>query len=337
MRATIITAGYTVITDLGRTSGPAFGIPVNGALDQFSARVANTLVGNRQDAPLLEITAFDMSLRPDVRMLIAVTGAEATLTIGGFEHPQWEPVLVEPGELVEVHRIKNGLRCYLAVFGSVSTGQLLGSCAPDTVLGFGTKLADGDGIDLLCTPSAIENPLLGIPFFRLPVPVPARPQQPVIEVVDGPDRDQFMPTDTRLFEAPYTVGLQSNHVGLRLSGPMPVRQTTGEILSRGVPVGAVEAPAGDQLLVLHRGRGVTAGYPVLAVVTEQGLDLMAQLRPGDTLTFRRTTVPRAARIERDRRARINRLAEVVSNAFAALGLHDNGDGDPRWLATTPTH
>ena len=48
------TASIAVVTDLGRTRGPAQGLPVNGALDQYSARVANILVANPEPAPLIE-------------------------------------------------------------------------------------------------------------------------------------------------------------------------------------------------------------------------------------------------------------------------------------------
>ena len=56
---TAIEAGAVQVTDLGRTRGPRFGVPANGALDQRSARVANILVGNADGAPLLEITPED--------------------------------------------------------------------------------------------------------------------------------------------------------------------------------------------------------------------------------------------------------------------------------------
>ena len=80
--------------------------------------------------------------------------------------------------------------------------------------------------------------------------------------------------------------------------PFPSASLTSEVLSRGVPVGAIEVPSREELLVLHRGRGVTAGYPVLAVVTSRSLDLLAQARPGHTVTFRKTTVAEATAMHR---------------------------------------
>jgi allophanate hydrolase subunit 2 len=117
---------------------------------------------------------------------------------------------------------------------------------------------------------------------------------------------------------------------LRFAGEPPVRQTSGEILSRGVPVGAVEVPAGTEVLVLHRGRGVTAGYPVLGVVTGAGLDALAQVRPGDEVRFRHCTLQQAVARTRSRRAASDALARRVATAFDGLGLFDLATGDDRW-------
>ena len=337
MTRVITQPGNTVVTDLGRRRGPAFGLPVNGALDQHAARVANALVANRQDAPLLELTAFDFACRVDADALIAVTGAPAVVTIDGYREAQWQPLIVEAGQTVRIGGITDGLRVYLAVLGSVEAPQLMGSCAPDTVLGFGERLRTASELRMLRHLGATRHGEFGVPLFHFRVPLPGRPRPMVVDVVDGPDLSEFGDTAERIFDSPYRVGQQSNHVGLRLAGAMPQRRVSGEVLSRGVPVGAVEAPAGDELLILHRGRGVTAGYPVLGVVTESGLDLLAQARPDDLVSFRRTTVDAARAETRARRASIDELGRSVSRALAARGLTVDADGDDRWrLPLHPT-
>ncbi len=75
----------------------------------------------------------------------------------------------------------------------------------------------------------------------------------------GPEADQFGPD---ALAGSYQVTRDSDHVRLRLSGDTAERREDGEILSRGVPVGAVQIPPTGGLLVLLRGRLVTAGYPV---------------------------------------------------------------------------
>ncbi|MFJ7298074.1 5-oxoprolinase subunit C family protein [Streptomyces collinus] len=320
---TIETPGISTVQDLGRIGRSRYGLPVGGALDQHSARVANVLCGNDERAPLLEITALDFACTPSSDILVAVTGAPADVTVGAAAHRQWEPVVVRGGETLRVSGIRHGLRVYLAVLGSLETEYLQGSCAPDTILGFGPALRAGDELTLRTSCPPLDHPYSRIPLFRLNAPTPAFPTTTwTIDVTDGPDRAEFGDTAARLLDTPFTVSPQSNHIGLRLrgEGPLPRRITRGEVLSRGVPVGAVEVPTGDELLVLHRGRGVTAGYPVLAVVTATGLSALGQVRPGQTLRFRHRTLDQAVTAHRARRMAVDALKTRVRTTFDTLRI-----------------
>ncbi|MGZ4661915.1 MAG: 5-oxoprolinase subunit C family protein [Arthrobacter sp.] len=323
--------GNSVVTDLGRLRGPRFGLPVNGALDQFSARAANILAGNDEREPLLEITVLDFRMRATTDILIAVTGAPLQLTVGGRECQQWEPVSVRAGETVALRRMNGGLRAYLAVHGSVEAPVLLGSCAPDTVVGFGLRLTEGTELKTSRSVAPIRQPYFDLPLFRLGLTRPEFSSQAVVEVTDGPDVDEFGDSAELLYNTEYTVSARSNHIGLRLGGALPERRSTAEVLSRGVPVGAIEVPSREELLVLHRGRGVTAGYPVLAVVTSRSLDVLAQARPGHTITFRKTTVRDATAKHRAALRELENLRSAVSTVFSLLGI----GSQPGWPQLAP--
>lgn len=295
-----------------------------GALDQYSAAMANTLVASPAEAPLIELVAHDFAATSDSDLLVAVTGADADVTIDGHPQPRWEPICWPAGTQLAITRIRAGLRVYLGIHGNVSAPRLLGSCAPDTVLGFGAVFAPGDMCQVDVTAGEITQPWFGIPFFRFG----ARPHRFAghwdIPVTDGPDIAEFGDTADRLYHHDYTVGASSNHIGLRLGradhGSIPHRQTHAEVLSRGVPIGAVEVPAGDEILVLHRGRGVTAGYPVLAVVTTVGLSRLGQARPGDTVRFRPVSPATAIADLREQQARLHHVSTRVRTAFSSLGI-----------------
>ena len=312
--------GNSVVTDLGRTRGPRFGLPVNGALDQYSARAANILVGNLDNDALIEITALDFRMKATTDILIAVTGAPLTLTVGGRPSSQWEPVSVRAGESVSIRRIRSGLRAYLAIHGSIEADMLLGSVAPDTVVGFGLQLKEGTSLPTRRSVGPVRQPYFDLPLFRLGLERPTMGSDLSVDVTDGPDIAEFGESGELLFTSEYTVSGRSNHIGLRLGGDLPERTSSGEVLSRGVPVGAVEVPSREELLVLHRGRGVTAGYPVLAVVTSTGLDVLAQARPGDKVRFRKTTVAEATAAHRRSRAQLETLRESVNTVFGLLGI-----------------
>jgi biotin-dependent carboxylase-like uncharacterized protein len=317
---TVTQAGHAVVQDLGRFGRSRSGLPVNGALDQYSARVANVLAGTAENAPLVEITALDFACTPSADVLVAVTGAPADVTVDGARRTQWEPLTVHAGQTIRVSGIRDGLRVYLAVHGGVAAAYLLGSCAPDTILGFGRTLRAGDELTLTTRLPPIDHPVFRHPVFRLRPPVPRFGEPWTVDVTDGPEIAEFGASADRLFGEPFTVTARSNHVGLRLGGRVPRRETAGEVLSRGVPVGAVEVPAGDELLVLHRGRGVTAGYPVLAVVTTAGLSALGQVRPGQTVRFRRRAVEDAVSAHLAQHHAMRALHQRVSTVFNALRI-----------------
>jgi biotin-dependent carboxylase-like uncharacterized protein len=318
--------GLSCLQDLGRYQGARIGQMTGGALDQYSATMANTLLARPPEAPLIELVAHDFAATPDTDLLVAVTGADADVTIDGHPQPQWEPILWPAGTRLSISRIRTGLRVYLAVHGRICGPRLLGSCAPDSVLGFGTVFARGDLCHLEVDCPKISQPCFGIPFFRLG----ARPHRFTghwdIPLTDGPDIAEFGGSVDRLYHQDYTVGASSNHIGLRLGradhGPIPRRQARTEVLSRGVPIGAVEVPAGDEILVLHRGRGVTAGYPVLAVVTTIGLSRLGQARPGDTVRFRPVSTATAIADLRQQQAHLHEVGTRARTAFASLGIAD---------------
>ena len=318
--------GNTAVTDLGRFRGPRYGLPVNGALDQYSARAANILAGNEENAPLLELTAFDVRMTTTTDLLIAVTGATLELTVGGRVCQQWEPVSVRAGETIALRGMTCGLRAYVAVHGSFDVPSLLDSCAPDTVVGFGLQLTEGTALTTRRAVPPIRQPYFDLPLFRLGVKRPPAGRDLLVDVTDGPDISEFGDSANLLFTSEYTVSPRSNHIGLRLGGVLPERISTGEVLSRGVPVGAIEVPSREELLLLHRGRGVTAGYPVLAVATSLGLDLLAQARPGDRVRFRRTSVAEATAAYRRSMQQLETLREAVVAVFSLLGI----GGPARW-------
>jgi biotin-dependent carboxylase-like uncharacterized protein len=321
---TVLDPGLTSVQDLGRPGAPRSGQMAGGALDQYSARMANALVASAPEAALFELVAQDFAATVDADVLVAVTGADADVTVDGCPHPQWEPIIWRAGTRLAIRSIRSGLRVYLAVHGALHTDRLLGSCAPDTVLGFGATLRPGAvrTVTVDCPP--VVQPWFDIPFFRLG----ARPHRYSgtwnVDLTDGPDAAEFGGTADRLTDADYVVGARSNHIGLRMgradSGPLPRREVSAEVLSRGVPIGAVEVPDGDEILVLHRGRGVTAGYPVLAVVTTVGLSRLGQARPGDRVRFHHVTRGVAVADYRRQQAHLAEIRARVRIVYSSLGI-----------------
>jgi antagonist of KipI len=74
-------------------------------------------------------------------------------------------------------------------------------------------------------------------------------------------------------------------MGLRLQGA-PIAVDSGrEMITEGVPLGAVQVPAGGQPIILFVEQQTTGGYPKIANVISADLHSVGQLRPRDEIRF----------------------------------------------------
>lgn len=315
---TVVRPGLTTVQDRGRSGYGRFGVATNGAGDRYSAAVASVLVANDVSDPLLEVTATSLTFTVDRPSLVAVTGATERVEVDGHPQPVWQTLAVPAGAQVVVAEPVCGLRSYVAVGGQVQAPATLGSVAPDPLLEVGTRLEAGDTLEVATRYAGLDHPYTVIPVFRFRVPHPAFRHDWVIDVTPGPETAQF--GHEALTTGHYEVGHDSDYVGLRLTGDTATRQGGGEILSRGVPVGAIEIPPAGGLLALLRGRLLTAGYPVVGVATTVAVDRLTQARPGDRLTFQASTPAEGIRQAREQAAMIDGLRGSVRAAFAASGL-----------------
>lgn len=267
----------STLQDLGRRGWAHLGVPRAGALDRGAAALARRLVGGGDQDAVVETTVGGVVLRTRQALTLAVTGARCEVRVGARAVPFGAPVTVPAGAVVSVGPAVTGVRSYVAVAGGLVVDPVLGSRSTDTLAWVGPpRLAAGQ--------------LLGVGTAGLlPEPPPAvvtRPRDPVLHLRAGPRADWLgAGAWDALDHATYTVAADSDRVGLRLSGP-EVRRREGELPSEGIVLGAVQLPPSGQPVVFLADHPTTGGYPVVALVADQDLDLCAQLRPGDEIRLR---------------------------------------------------
>jgi len=315
---TIRQVGHCVVQDLGRPGHAAIGVAANGSADQHAARTANILVGNAEDAALLELTASELAFTAGSDLLVAVTGAARHVLVDGHPHPAWETVTVFAGSHVLVPVGPTGYRSYLGVNGTIEADRVLGSVAPDRLIGAGRQLAADDTVTVDSSFTTRGGRWWEL-LFRLAAAPVVLGDTIEVDATPGPDVDRIRGGLAAL-DAPFLVTPQSDDIGLRLTGVPIERTTTEEILSRGVPVGAIEVPPDGGVIMLMRGRLVTAGYPVLAVVTTESLDRLGQTGPGATVRVNVCDLDEARAAILRRHDERRELAGRVRTALAASGL-----------------
>jgi biotin-dependent carboxylase-like uncharacterized protein len=190
-------------------------------------------------------------------------------------------VALRDGDRLVLGPPDSGLRTYLSVRGGVVVDAVLGSRSTDVLSGIGpAPLTAGDTVPV-GTPPTDVFPVVDAAAPH-PVPAPLR-----LRTTPGPRTDWFADAGG-LTAATWTVSPDSNRVAVRLEGPPLERaqEYAGrELPSEGLVPGAVQVPADGRPLVFLADHPVTGGYPVIAVVRHTDLDLAAQARPGDPLTF----------------------------------------------------
>ena len=87
------------------------------------------------------------------------------------------------------------------------------------------------------------------------------------------------------FETSYRVTEASNRMGLRLDGAKIELREQHEMITAGVPLGAIQVPSGGQPMIVFVEQQTTGGYPVIASVIAADLASVGQLRPRDVIEF----------------------------------------------------
>jgi allophanate hydrolase subunit 2 len=108
----------------------------------------------------------------------------------------------------------------------------------------------------------------------------------VLRVTPGPQSEWFPETSLpALCENTYRVAEESNRMGLRLEGRPIARESTSEMITEGVSLGAVQITASGLPIILFVEQQTTGGYPKIANVISADLHSLGQLRPRDEIRF----------------------------------------------------
>ena len=279
----------TVFQDLGRHGQARQGVSASGAMDQAALKAANRLVGNASNAAALETVGGGLQLRSVGDNVVAVTGADAVLTLTTADGQRWsvpryEPVALADGDMLAVGQPTAGARCYVAVRGGFAEAPVMGSCATDTLAHVGpAPVAVGDWLAVQPAPATSVVAAPELP----PADLPTLEQEVVLDVVMGPRTDWFTTEAIARFAAQrWQVTPQSNRVGLRLAGEVPLdRAITGELPSEGTALGALQVPPSGQPVLFLADHPLTGGYPVIGCVAPYHLDRAGQIPVGAWLRF----------------------------------------------------
>jgi antagonist of KipI len=301
----------TTIQDIGRYGFSQFGVPPSGALDTFSYRAANLLVGNKQGEASLETTIMGLKLKALREVVIAVTGGDLSPALNGEPLEMWRAHLLVEGDVVSFKKVRTGCRAYLAASGGLIVPKVMGSRATYLSGKFGgldgRGLKKGDILFTLDIPCSLSQ--LG---FRFPSDwIPQIDKEALLRVIPGPQDRHFTEKGFQTFSSSsYQVTPQCDRMGVRLEGPKIERRSDVEesIISEGLIPGAIQVPGDGQPIIILT-ELVTGGYTKIATVISVDLPRVAQLKPGDRVRFAPVSVEEAHHFLREQERRLQGFKE----------------------------
>ena len=300
---TVLSAGFqTTVQDCGRPGLRKFGVTPGGALDSTSLRLANLLVGNFEGAAGLEISSGRIRLQIDGDRLIAWSGGEFEVRLGGGLVPILHCARASADADIEILP-KRGGRAWLAISGGINVPEVLGSRATDLRAHFGgwegRALRDGDELPLggeseLCARvrDAIPN---HVSDWSAPRFVGRKKR---IRIIRGKNWDGNI--GAKLLTQQFRVGMNSDRMGLRLEGEKIAPANRRELVSAAVTPGTIQLPPSGAPLVLLQGCQTIGGYPKIAHVITVDLGYAAQLQPLDEVGFELLELEEARQLLRER-------------------------------------
>lgn len=303
---------FSTVQDLGRPGTRHTGIPLGGAMDRFALAAGNLLVGNPEAAGALECALSGpalVALRP---CLVAITGADFDPTVNGRPAPNWASVFLAEGDRLAFAGRRRGARCYVAITGGLEADRWLGSVGTDLAAGRGglrgRPLRAGDELK-----TSEEPPGPRIAGRHLaPALRPAYSERPRVATVAGPHLSCLSPDARRqLFEETFVVSDAIDRGTYRLSGP---QLATGDEPRHGpfaLCTGCVQVLRTGQAVIQMADHEAAGSDPAVAGIARADQPLVAQLLPGDQLTFEEVAPEEASARWRRLRAGLEDMREAA--------------------------
>jgi antagonist of KipI len=198
------------------------------------------------------------------------------------------------GQTLRLGHSRSGARCYFSVRGGVSVPAFLGSASTHLLSGLGgfsgRALRKGDTLAVGPEPS---GPTFN-PRRIAPNTIAMLEPRKIIRVTAGTQAGWFPESSQHLFYGTnYQVTEHSNRMGIRLTGPAIHSATDKQMITEGLPLGAIQIPPDGQPILIFVEQQTTGGYPKIANVICADLHSVGQLRPRDEIRFERVTLETA--------------------------------------------
>ncbi len=276
----IISAGmHTSIQDLGRKGKRCYGVPISGAMDKYSAILANKLLNNGEGLPVMEITLTGPKIYFEDHTFFVVTGANMSPMLNG------EPIrinfvyAVKLGDILSFGKLVYGSRAYLGVKGGFQTENILNSFSQFEGITKKSIISKGDRLKISNFDTELEISSSKIKVKKTHF------NNHKIEVTKGPEFNRLSKNQRNyLFSTKFEIDALNNRMGIQLkSKRLPLKNN--EIITSAIIPGTVQLTPSGKIIIMMRDCPTTGGYPRILQLTDIAINQLAQKKTGDLFKF----------------------------------------------------
>jgi biotin-dependent carboxylase-like uncharacterized protein len=270
--------------DEGRRNLYHIGIPFSGAMDKRNYRLANAIMGNKINNPLLEF-AFQGPLIKfkGEQINFVITGDVIFKLIKKEKEIQgncYESYSIEDGDIIDIISTNKSVYGYLAISGEFNLKSQWGSYSINTKANIGAnngkKLQNNQTIEI----SKINQNQNRKKINHINTKIEK------IRVIKATNFHYFSDEGKKIFfEKEFTVSKLSDRMGMRLKGQKIENIVDTNIKSEGLIKGVIQIPADGNPIIMLSDHGTIGGYPKIGVVISADYDKLVQLSPGSKIKF----------------------------------------------------
>jgi len=281
----VIRAGInTTFQDKGRSNLYHIGIPFSGAMDNRNYLIANSLVNNDLNSPVIEFAYQGPLLKYyGENINFAITGDvffNLKKDNNVYEGKNNESYEISNGDEIDILSTNKSVYGYFAISGGLNLKYQWGSCSTNIRANIGAnngkKLSNGQKIEISKISSFKHKKKLNYSNKKIEK----------IRVIKGTNYDYFSKEGiNNFFNKVFTVSKLSDRMGMRLEGPKIENVVDTNIKSEGLIKGVIQIPADGNPIIMLSDHGTIGGYPKIGVVISADYDKLVQLTSGSNIKF----------------------------------------------------
>jgi antagonist of KipI len=277
------------IQDKGRYGYQHIGIQPNGCMDMLSASLANFILQNDLNAPVIEMHFPSSELKFLDNHIICISGANFVPVINNKSIALHQPIIVYKNDVLSMLQPLEGNIAYIAIKGKYDAPDWLNSKSynarrfiKDENLNFSVPIND--------TTIELSKNNLNTPLVEQ-VQSQIFSNNKSIRILPGPAFEALDSND--LLKASFKISSQRNRMGYHLLGPKLNLKIPNAYLSSAVTRGTLQLLPNGDLIVLMADHQTIGGYANLGQIILVDLPRFAQMKTGQPFTFSKISLEEA--------------------------------------------